>query len=149
MSTPLPCGRETRFDSAAAAGGEADPRLKRAMNMWKNGKTTDEVAEQVLRNDLIRCHRFVSKDYAEIARREPTKAADYLLHLRKTGRIEITLFNKSPGEIGCKIVDLDSGKGEDGRTVLHSNWNAVQCLFRSVRGAQHGGPRWLGWRRGS
>jgi predicted metal-dependent enzyme (double-stranded beta helix superfamily) len=85
------------------------------MTMWKNGKTTDEVAEELLRNYLIRCHRFVSKDYPEIARMEPTKAADYLLHLRKTGRIEITHFNKSPSEIGCKIVDVDSGKGEDGQ----------------------------------
>jgi len=44
---------------------------------------------------------------------EPTKAADYLLHLRKTGRIEITLFNKSPDAIGCKIVDVDSRKEGD------------------------------------
>ncbi len=83
------------------------------MTMWKDGKTTDEVAEGLLRSYLIRCHRFVSKDYPAIARMEPTKAADYLLHLRKTGRIKITLFNKSPSEIGCKIVDVDRGNERD------------------------------------
>ena len=58
---------------------------------------------------LIRCHRLVSQDYPEIARMEPTEAADYLLHLRRTGRIEMTLFHKSPTSIACKIVDLKRG----------------------------------------
>ena len=78
--------------------------------MWKNGKTTEQVAEELLRNYLIRCHQLVAKDYPEIVGMEPTKAADYLLHLRRTGRVEITLFNKSPDTIGCKIVDTDARK---------------------------------------
>jgi hypothetical protein len=94
-------------------GRAANLQFRREMTMWKNGKTTEEVAEELLRNYLIRCHRLVSKDYPEIAGMEPTKAADYLLHLRKTGRIEITLFNKSPDAIGCKITDVDPSKEGD------------------------------------
>ena len=81
--------------------------------MWKDGMTTEEVAEEILRNYLVRCHRLVSKGYPEIARMEPTKAADYLLHLRRTGRITITLFDKSPDAIGCKIVYVDPGREGD------------------------------------
>ncbi len=85
------------------------------MAMWKDGKTTEQVAEEVLRSYLIRCHQLVAEDYPQIAGMEPTKAADYLLQLRRTGRIKITLFDKSLSAIGCKIVDVDSAKegGQD------------------------------------
>lgn len=76
--------------------------------MRKDEKTDGDALEGVLRSYLIRCHRHVSKDYPEIATMDPTKAADYLLHLRKTGRIEIRLFNKTPTLIGCKITELRS-----------------------------------------
>lgn len=79
--------------------------------MWRDNKTDEEAVEQVLRSYLIRCHRTVSKDYPEIASMEPTKAADFLLHLRKTGPIEIRLFNKTPTLIGCKITELESPQG--------------------------------------
>ena len=78
------------------------------MAKWKDNKTDSEVVEQILRSYLIRCHRLVSKEYPEIAGMDPTKAADYLLHLRRTGRIEIKLYNKTSTLIGCKITELDS-----------------------------------------
>ena len=78
------------------------------MAKWKDNKTDAEVVEQVLRSYLIRCHRLVSKECPEIARMDPTKAADYLLHLRRTGRIEIKLYNQTSTLIGCKITELDS-----------------------------------------
>jgi hypothetical protein len=49
---------------------------------------------------------------------DPTKAADYLLHLRKIGRIEIRLFNKSSTLIGCKITELDSPQPSGEQSVV-------------------------------
>ena len=77
---------------------------------WKNGKTDTQVAEEVLRKYLIRCHRIISKDYPEIAGMAPTNAADFLLHLRNAGRIRIELFSESPTRIGCRIVELNPQK---------------------------------------
>jgi hypothetical protein len=74
----------------------------------KDGMTTEALAEKLIRSYLIRCHRRVSKDFPEISGMDPTHAADFLMHLRKTGRITITLFNDGPTNIGCKIVDLNS-----------------------------------------
>ena len=88
------------------AGDSGHLQEQAKMGIWKDGKTTEEVAEEVLRNYLIRCHRIISKDYPEIANLNPTEAADYLLCLRNTGRIAIKLYNKSPREIGCKITEL-------------------------------------------
>jgi hypothetical protein len=83
------------------------------MSKSKGGMTTEDVAMRVLRSYLIRCHRRISKDYPEIAAMDPTNAADYLMHLRKTGRITITLFNDGATKIRCKIVDLDSATEAD------------------------------------
>jgi hypothetical protein len=79
---------------------------KAKMGIWKDGRTTEQVAEGVLRNYLIRCHRIISKGYPEIANLNPPEAADYLLYLRDTRRIAIWLYNKSSGEIGCRITEL-------------------------------------------
>lgn len=77
------------------------------MRIWKDGKTDQEVADEVLRNYLIRCHRTVSHDYPEISNMAPSNAADYLIQLRNTGRIRIKLFNKAPNLIGCRIEEVD------------------------------------------
>ena len=77
------------------------------MAAWKGGKTSEEALTELLRKFLIRCHRVISKEYPEIANMEPAKAADYLLHLRKTGRIRIELYNKTSTEIGCRILDAE------------------------------------------
>jgi hypothetical protein len=50
---------------------------------------------------------MISKDYPKIANMDPIKAADYLLHLRDSGRINIKLYNKSPESIGCRIIELE------------------------------------------
>ena len=83
------------------------------MTTWKNGKTDEQVAEEVLRDYLIRCHRIISDDYPETANMDPTNAADYLLHLRKTGRIDIKLYDKSRTSIGCKIIELDRDRDDE------------------------------------
>ncbi len=78
---------------------------EKKMGIWKDGKTIEQVAEEVIRSHLIRCHDIISKEYPEIAGMTPVHAADYLLHLKHTGRVAITLYNKSPTEIGCKITE--------------------------------------------
>ena len=81
-------------------------------------KLTDErmtqVAEKVLRSYLIRCHRIVSDEYPEIRNMEPERAADFLLQLRKTGRIDIQLYMKDQNRIGCRITEQDAGTGPAG-----------------------------------
>ncbi len=77
------------------------------MGIWKDGLTTEQVAEMVLRDYLIRCHKIISKDYPKISDMDPTDAADYLLRLRDSKKIQIKLYDKSPDAIGCKIVELE------------------------------------------
>ena len=77
--------------------------------MWKDGLTDDQVARKLLRSYLIRCHSIISREYPEIAHTPPVESADYLLHLKDTGRIEITLYSKSGNSIGCKITERASG----------------------------------------
>lgn len=79
---------------------------------WENNKTDDQVADEVLRKYLIRCHSTIGKDYAGVAGMDPAKAADFLIHLRNTGRIQIGLFNETPTLIGCRIVELNAEKGK-------------------------------------
>ena len=77
-----------------------------AMAVWKDGGTEEGVLRETLRNYLIRCHRTIAKDYPEVENMEPVNAADFLLHLRDTGRIDIQLYHKSPERIGCRITEL-------------------------------------------
>jgi hypothetical protein len=80
---------------------------------WKDGLTDEQAIEKILRNWLIRCHKKISKDYPEVAGMEPAQAADFLLHLRKTGRIEIELFNETPTRIGCRITECERPDSSD------------------------------------
>jgi hypothetical protein len=68
-------------------------------------KRVAQVAEKALRSYLIRCHRTVSEEYPEIRDMRPEKAADFLLDLRRTGRIDIQLYMKDPNRIGCRITE--------------------------------------------
>jgi hypothetical protein len=79
---------------------------KKKMGMWKGGLTTEQVAEKVLRDYLVRCHRLISKNYPKIAHMDPTEAADHLLRLRDSGSIKIQLYSRSPSSIGCRIIEL-------------------------------------------
>jgi hypothetical protein len=89
-----------------AADGLGHLQEKEKMGIWKGGKTTQQVADELLRNYLVRCHRIISKDYPEIANLNPPEAANYLLYLRSIGRIAIKLYNKSSGEIGREITEV-------------------------------------------
>jgi len=82
--------------------------------MFKNGMTDSQVVEKVLRSYLIRCHRIVSDEYPEIKGMEPEKAADFLLHLRRTGRIDIQLYMQDENRIGCRIMERDAEAGPAG-----------------------------------
>jgi hypothetical protein len=82
--------------------------------MSKNSLTDEQVAEKVLRSYLIRRHRTVSDEYSEIRDMEPEKAADFILHLRRTGRIDVQLYMKDQNRIGCRIMERDAGAGPEG-----------------------------------
>ena len=71
-----------------------------------NEETMEEKAQTVLRSYLIRCHKTISADYPEITNMPPENAADYLIHLRDTGRITITLDTVG-GQVECQIENLD------------------------------------------
>ncbi len=55
---------------------------------------------------LVRCHRLISEDYPEIATISAEGSADFLLHLKDTGRIDIKLHSKDGNRIECEIIDL-------------------------------------------
>lgn len=74
-------------------------------------QTNKEIAQEVLRSYMIRCHRIIAQDYPEIAEMSPENAADYLLHLRKTNRIIIELDTGADDLIHCKITNV---AGPDG-----------------------------------
>jgi len=82
------------------------------MGTWKDAVTTEQVARKALRGYLVRCHRLISEEYPEIANMPADRSADYLLHLKDTGRIDITLYNTSNGRIECTITEL--GEKTDG-----------------------------------
>ena len=69
-------------------------------------------AKVVLRDYLVRCHKIVSKDFPEIKDMAPENAADYLLHLKDTNRIQIIL-NTVGSQIKCKIVELEKEHGSN------------------------------------
>ena len=68
-------------------------------------KTINRKAKDLLRRYLIRCHGIISADYPEITEMPPENAADYLIHLRDTGRITITM-DTVENNIVCHIEDL-------------------------------------------
>ena len=76
------------------------------MGDWKDGKSTDQVARDVLRSYLIRCHGSISRQYPEVASMDAVNAADFLLHLRDTGRINIQLQGEGSASIGCRITEV-------------------------------------------
>jgi len=74
------------------------------MSIFKNNMSLEEVTDKILRDYLIRCHHIISKDYQEIKDMKPENAADFLMHLRKTGKIDIKL-KCIDNRIRCKIID--------------------------------------------
>ena len=84
------------------------------MVAWKNGQTSEQVARSVLRSFLIRCHRIVSQDYPEFAAMSAVDSADFILHLRDTGRISLRLENQDASRIRCRITYLTTTEAESG-----------------------------------
>ena len=76
----------------------------------KENTTGAQVAEDLLRKYLIHSYPVISKNYPEVAGIEPANAADFLIHLQASGRIRLELFNESPAQVGCRIVELDAAK---------------------------------------
>ena len=64
-----------------------------------------KAAREILRKYLVRCHSSISANYDEIKNLPPEESADYLLHLKDTGRIEIELTNEANDLLGCKITN--------------------------------------------
>ena len=68
-----------------------------------DGKSLEQVADEILRNHLIRCYSTISKQYQPIASMNPEDGVDFLFKLRNEGKIRIAL--DSIGElIECKII---------------------------------------------
>jgi len=74
------------------------------MGAFKNNMSLEEAADEVLRDYLVRCHHIISKDYQKIKDMKPENAANFLMHLRKTGKISIKL-KCIDNRIHCKIIE--------------------------------------------
>ena len=74
------------------------------MTIFKDNMSLEEVADKVLRDYLVRCHNIISNDYKEIKDMKPEDSADFLMHLRKIGKIVIK-FNLIHNRIRCRIID--------------------------------------------
>jgi hypothetical protein len=76
------------------------------MLKFKDGKSLEQAADEVLRSYLIRCYATVSKQYQPIAGMNPEEGVRHLLNLRNEEKIRITLG--SVGElIECTISHVN------------------------------------------
>ena len=72
------------------------------MLKFKDGKSEEQVIDEILRSYLLRCYTTVSKQYQPIEDMSPEQGVEYLFELRNEGRIRISL--NSVGErIECTI----------------------------------------------
>jgi hypothetical protein len=72
------------------------------MLKFKDGKSEEQVVDEILRSYLLRCYTTVSKQYQPIEDMSPEQGVEYLFELRNEGRIRISL--NSVGErIECTI----------------------------------------------
>lgn len=76
----------------------------------KDNVIDDKETDAALREYLISSHPVLSVNFPEVAGLDPVNAADFLIYLRKTGRIRIELFKESPSRIGCRIIEADAEK---------------------------------------
>ena len=68
---------------------------------FKDGKSMEQAADEVLRSHLMRCYATVS-NHPEIIGMNPEEGVECLLQLRNKGKIRISLDNV--GEmVECKI----------------------------------------------
>ncbi len=72
------------------------------MGMLKDGKSMEQVSDEILRAYLLRCYATVSKQYGPIENMAPEIGVSYLFAMRKEGKINISL--NSGGElVECTI----------------------------------------------
>ena len=73
------------------------------MLKFKDGKSMEQFADELLRNHLIRCYATAAKQYPPIAGMNPEEGVGCLFKLRNEGKIRISL--DSVGElIECTIT---------------------------------------------
>jgi hypothetical protein len=72
------------------------------MIKFKDGKTLEQVTEELTRDYLLICYSDISNQYSPIADMDPEEGVDYLLKLKKEG--QITIEFRTVGErIKCSI----------------------------------------------
>jgi len=72
------------------------------MPKFKDGKTKEQVIDEILRDYLLRCFATISKQYEPIQKMSPEQGVEYLFKMRNEGKIKISLYPE--GElIGCNI----------------------------------------------
>ena len=73
---------------------------------FKDGKSKEQVADELLQKYLIRCYATISKQYTPIADMKPEDGVGRLFELRNAGRIKISLH--SVGElVECTISAIN------------------------------------------
>jgi hypothetical protein len=76
------------------------------MLKFKDGKSEEQVVDEILRSYLLRCYATVAKQYQPIENMSPEQGVEYLFELRNEGRIRISL--DSVGEhIECTISSVN------------------------------------------
>ena len=76
------------------------------MLKFKNGKSLEQVADEVLEAYLLRCYATVSKKYTPIINMPPDEGVKYLFKMRNDKKIAI--FLESNGDlIECKISQVN------------------------------------------
>lgn len=72
---------------------------------FKEGKSMEQVADDILRSYLLRCFMTISKQYQPIANMSPEQGVAYLFELRKEGKIRISLTTVDEN-IECTIIPI-------------------------------------------
>ena len=62
------------------------------MLKYKDGKTEEQVMDEILRDYLLRCFSTVSKQYKPIQKMSPEQGVEYLFKMRNEGNINISLY---------------------------------------------------------
>ena len=76
------------------------------MLKYKDGKSEEQVVDEILRHYLLRCYATVAKQYQPIENMSPEQGVEYLFEMRNEGRIRISL--DSVGElIECTISPVN------------------------------------------
>ena len=72
------------------------------MLKFKNAKSIEQAAEQVLQDYLLRCYATVSKQYQPLQGMIPEQGVEYLLRLRDEGKLSVSLYPEGD-LVKCRI----------------------------------------------